>query len=127
MQDKQTVHQLNNDYVQRLRASEVAHQAQKLALSKQRRVRAIRILIGFAVALVLCVWAYGRNLASLHQINQQTTVAQKQLSSAKAEHGQLNQRVKQLHNDDYLTQLIRSKYLYSKDGEIVYNLPSNSK
>ncbi|MDN6712837.1 MAG: septum formation initiator family protein, partial [Lacticaseibacillus paracasei] len=35
----------------------------------------------------------------------------------------LKVQVDQLHNDDYTAKLIREKYLYSKQGEIIFNLP----
>lgn len=127
MQNDRSVHQLNNDYVTRLRASETAHNAQKTQMGQRRRKRALGILLVFAVALVLCLWAYGQNMASLRKINQETTTTNRQLSSSKQKNGQLNQQVKQLHNSDYLTQLIRGKYLYSKNGEVVYNLPKDAK
>ncbi|KRL54974.1 FtsB family cell division protein [Furfurilactobacillus rossiae] len=127
MENGQSVHQLNNDYVKRLRESERQHNQQQHDLSHRRRRRALRIIAVFAVIAVLSFWAYEKNVANLNQINAENAKTSRQLKTATEKNGQLNQQVKQLHNDTYLTQLIRDKYLYSKNGEIVYNLPKNSK
>ncbi|HAT53698.1 MAG TPA: dihydroorotate dehydrogenase [Lactobacillus sp.] len=127
MENGQSVHQLNNDYVKKLRQSEQQRNQQKTELSHRRRNRALRILAVFALIAVLSFWAYEKNMASLNKINQQNATTSRQLKAANTKNGQLTQQVKQLHNDAYLTQLIRDKYLYSKNGEIVYNLPKNSK
>ncbi|MGV0168057.1 FtsB family cell division protein [Furfurilactobacillus sp. WILCCON 0119] len=127
MQDEHSIHQLNNDYVKRLRASEVAHNQTQAQLSRRRRGRMWRILLAFAVAMVLCFWAYGRNVASLKKLNHENAQATTQLQTAKQKNSKLNQQVGQLNNDNYLEKLIRDKYLYTKDGETVYNLPTDAK
>ena len=127
MQRKESVHQLNNDYVRRLKESEAKRHVRLAALSQRRRGRALRILAVFAVALVICLWSYGQNMASLRNIRNQTATTSQQLDTAKKKNGQLTQEVKQLHSNDYLSQLVRGKYLYTKNGEVVYNLPKDAK
>jgi cell division protein DivIC len=39
----------------------------------------------------------------------------------------LKVKVKQMNDEQYLEKLIRSKYLYTKKGETVYNLPNDAK
>ena len=63
------------------------------------------------------------------QYNKYTTASaslektQTQLASAKTTHQNLKQEVKDLGDESYLEKLVREKYMYTKDGEIVFNLP----
>lgn len=85
----------------------------------------MRIGLVFAVfALILGIQLIRTN-ASLHKVNQQVATSERQLTKTKAENTQLDLKVKQLNNQDYVAQLIRSKYYYSKSGETIYSLPGD--
>lgn len=59
------------------------------------------------------------------QLNHQVRIDRVELAKARTQHKQLTWNVKQLHNKDYLEQLIRQKYDYHKPGETVYSLPGD--
>ena len=46
-------------------------------------------------------------------------------AALKAKNADLKEQIKQLNDEDYLRKLIREKYSYSKDNEIIYNLPTD--
>ena len=48
--------------------------------------------------------------------------AQSQLTKQKQKNQQLQRQIKMLHNPEYIQQVIRAKYNYSKKGETIYNL-----
>ena len=77
------------------------------------------------VVTVGCLVQVGRNLWQAHTVKQQTTTAQKKLDKVKKDNSSLKLRVKQLNDDEYLEKLIREKYYYSRDNEMIYNLPDD--
>lgn len=118
------VKRLENDYTRQLDHQQaVQHHTRWLG---RRRMRwALRIGLVFAVfALILGIQLVRTN-ASLHKVNQQVATSERQLTKTKAENTQLDLKVKQLNNQDYVAQLIRSKYYYSKSGETIYSLPGD--
>ncbi len=100
--------------------------AQQLAENRRYRYRVHvrRAKIMYTIILVVTLflgfqlWQSKRTLAKVNQnINQQRIV----LSQKQATGKKLTKEISALHDKDYLTQLIRSKYNYSKKGEIIYN------
>lgn len=115
------VKRLENDYTRQLDHQQ-AVQHHTRWLGRRRMRRALRIGLVFAVfALILGIQLIRTN-ASLHKVNQQVATSERQLTKTKAENTQLDLKVKQLNNQDYVAQLIRSKYYYSKSGETIYSL-----
>lgn len=118
------VKRLENDYTRQLDHQQ-AVQHHTRWLGRRRMRRALRIGLVFAVfALILGIQLIRTN-ASLHKVNQQVAKSERQLTKTKAENTQLDLKVKQLNNQDYVAQLIRSKYYYSKSGETIYSLPGD--
>lgn len=118
------VKRLENDYTRQLDHQQ-AVQHHTRWLGRRRMRRALRIGLVFAVfALILGIQLIRTN-ASLHKVNQQVGTSERQLTKTKAENTQLDLKVKQLNNQDYVAQLIRSKYYYSKSGETIYSLPGD--
>lgn len=62
---------------------------------------------------------------TLGNVNQQIATTNSKLKDVKESNSDLKNRVKQMNNTEYLQKLVRSKYLYSRNGETVYNLPSD--
>ncbi|MGO1970236.1 MAG: FtsB family cell division protein [Levilactobacillus brevis] len=118
------VKRLENDYTRQLDHQQ-AVQHHTRWLGRRRMRRALRVGLVFAVfALILGIQLIRTN-ASLHKVNQQVATSERQLTKTKAENTQLDLKVKQLNNQDYVAQLIRSKYYYSKSGETIYSLPGD--
>ena len=118
------VKRLENDYTRQLDHQQ-AVQHHTRWLGRRRMRRALRIGLVFAVfALILGIQLIRTN-ASLHKVNQHVATSERQLTKTKAENTQLDLKVKQLNNQDYVAQLIRSKYYYSKSGETIYSLPGD--
>lgn len=118
------VKRLENDYTRQLDHQQTVQHHTRW-LGRRRMRRALRIGLVFAVfALILGIQLIRTN-ASLHKVNQQVATSERQLTKTKAENTQLDLKVKQLNNQDYVAQLIRSKYYYSKSGETIYSLPGD--
>lgn len=84
--------------------------------------RTKRILLIFAAVFLILGFQIVQSKRSLTKINGDIATSQKQLTHQKNVGKNLKQQKKQLHDPDYLQQVIRSKYNYTKKGETVYNL-----
>ncbi|MFQ9706436.1 MAG: FtsB family cell division protein [Limosilactobacillus pontis] len=84
--------------------------------------RCERIVAVFAIIFLFLGFQIVRSRHSLTKVNASIRQTQTQLAAQKAKGQKLNQQVKQLHDPEYIQQVIRSKYNYSKKGETVYNL-----
>ncbi|KRL87088.1 FtsB family cell division protein [Ligilactobacillus apodemi] len=124
-QNQKKIRVIDNEYYRQ----KVADKERTTTKNKQlKRHKLIMRTIMFAAIVVLGVGIFqtGRNLWQAHAVKQQTQTAQKNLKKITKENSSLKIRVKQLNNQDYLEKLIREKYYYSKDGETIYNLPTES-
>lgn len=115
---------LNNDFV-------IESQQQAFVAKQQRSTRLVhrrRLLAIFAI-FILCLIFFGvqimRAQNTNRQLQAQVTQQQKALREVQSTKQNLKVQVDQLHDDDYLNKLIRYKYDYSKNGEIIFSLPEN--
>jgi len=118
------IKRLDNDYTRKIQHQQaVKHRTRWLGHRRVRR--AARILVVFAVFAIILGVQLIRTHASLHQVNQQVATSEQTLTKTKTKNADLKQEIKQLNDKDYLAQLIRSKYYYSKSGETIYSLPGD--
>lgn len=86
-------------------------------------------VIGIIFAVIVIV--FGVQIFSAHQTYantvEQIEISKKKLSSQKEIQSDLKLEVNQLHDTNYIEKYIREKYMYSKPGEQIYNLPSDVK
>ena len=123
-EDKQKIKVMDNDFYREKTA------AKKRMVAKNRRYLQHKVIMRLCaviagVVTVVCLVQVGRNLWQAHTVKQQTTTAQKKLDKVKKDNASLKLRVKQLNDDEYLEKLIREKYYYSRDNEMIYNLPDD--
>lgn len=123
-----TVRQSNNQSISPRIAKQISD-AQAANLSRDRfyaychRKRLKRIfLIGTAIILVLLFKLFG-SIVSYHNTRTQLTVVTKKANESQEKVDGLKKQVKKLKDPEFLEQLLRDKYDYSKEGEIIYNLP----
>ncbi len=122
--EETTVRILNNDYYRR----QTSNNGQKLAghFEKKHR-RKMKILLFFAICLtLLCSGQIVKNQLHTRRINAQAQVAQQKLQDQTKQSQGLKLQVKQLKDPAYLQKYIRERYYYSKNHEIIYNLPTDS-
>lgn len=116
---------LNPDFKQTVHKSEKAHQQREAYFAKihARRRKIIRIVtLGI---LIVCGLTVGYRLVQYQLIRNQIADVNVQKARVMNENKKLKGQVSQLHDSDYIQQLIREKYMYTKQGEQVYNLPAN--
>ncbi|MDO4903507.1 MAG: septum formation initiator family protein [Limosilactobacillus sp.] len=108
------VSQLDTPYVKRFSADQKRRQTRK----KRVKIFLSLFLILF-LGLSIAIW---RDRASLAQANDNIAKTQKQLDDQHNKSKELKQKIKLLHNPEYIQQVVRAKYNYTKKGETVYNL-----
>ncbi|GEO74876.1 dihydroorotate dehydrogenase [Levilactobacillus namurensis] len=119
------VERLENDYTRLLDRQHAAAKHRRNWMSRRRAKRALRIIACFAFFILILGVQLVRTNASRHKVDQQVVTSQRQLAKAKHTNADLKAQVKQLNDQDYLGQLIRSKYYYSKSNETIYSLPGD--
>lgn len=100
---------------------------QQMTIDRNRRrqvhIRRCERIIGvFVVIFLLLGFQIYNSKKTLANVNNNISQANTQLAAQKSKGRQLNQEIRLLHDPDYLQQVIRSKYNYSKKGETIYNL-----
>ncbi|WP_125587956.1 FtsB family cell division protein [Companilactobacillus jidongensis] len=88
-----------------------------------------RRLVAIGVMFAIVLFTLGFQIISAHMTYTSTAqsieVSQKKLNKQKATQSDLKVEINQLKDKNYLERYIREKYMYSKPGELVYNLPDN--
>ncbi|WP_125706956.1 FtsB family cell division protein [Companilactobacillus zhongbaensis] len=89
----------------------------------QRRL----IFIGALFAVVILVFGTQiiKSQRDYSQTNQQVELNQAKLKKQQSTQKDLKVQLNQLQDTSYLEKYIRDKYMYTKPGEQVYNLPVN--
>lgn len=86
-------------------------------------------MIGIVFAIILVV--FGVQIFNAHRTYantvEQIEVSKQKLSKQKSTQRDLKLEVSQLNDTNYLEKYIREKYMYSKPGEQIYNLPDDVK
>jgi cell division protein DivIC len=100
--------------------------ADKPKLSHLHKIR-LRILLGILVViLAFGGWQLYHVHTQIQQSQAQVDHAKAQLKSIEDKKQALKVQVDQLHNDDYLAKLVRQKYMVSKSGEVIFELPGTA-
>ncbi|WP_416829584.1 FtsB family cell division protein [Ectobacillus polymachus] len=88
-------------------------------VSKKRLVRRLTLFFALALTVItsLSITFYQQNMAINKQVAETATL-QNEMNSLKDEESKLQEKIRQLNNDDYIAKIARSEYFFSKDGEI---------
>ena len=121
---KNNISQLNNAYTREHTAKKQRAPKSRAHAVHMKRIRNLLILM--VVILGLVGFSVVRTQMTLGETNHAVTKAKANLDKLKANKAALKVQVDQLHNDDYTAKLIREKYLYSKPGEVIFNLPDKA-
>ncbi len=108
-------HYFNHDQLRHLKPN--------LILRRRHRIReTIITVVMLTVVLILGIQLFNahRQAAVLHR---QIHLEQSEIAQKRSEQRRLKLDVKRLNNRDYLKQLVRQRYYYTKSGETIYNLP----
>lgn len=105
-------------------AKQKPHAKPKMSKLHKRRLWVLTALL--AVILAVGGWQLYAVHSQLTTATATVHQAQHTLKQVKAQKHALNVQVDQLHNDDYLAKLVRQKYMVSKSGEVIFQLPGTA-
>ncbi|MEJ6400184.1 FtsB family cell division protein [Nicoliella lavandulae] len=119
---------MKNSNVKRLNNAYTKRHFRKSRWEFMQKPKARRISFVTVIFLLIAV----PFMFTIHKVHRQTADVESQiktskqkLADAKATNQNLKLNVKQLNNSEYVQQLIRDKYYYTKAGETVYSLPND--
>lgn len=116
---KKKVTKIQSDYVQQYDAY--------IDRQKRKKQRLIRRLVVFALVAVIALGSM-----TVYHFNQRTMKADKteeyekmeqKLADLKKEESGLNHEIELLQNEDYVLEIARTNYFFSKEGELIFKLP----
>lgn len=109
------ISQLNTPYARQVSSVKSHHR-------QVHKRRCKRIAAVFLVVFLIFGIQIIQSKRTLAGINGNISQAESQLNKQKQKNQDLTHEIKMLQNPDYLQQVIRAKYNYSKKGETIYNL-----
>lgn len=119
---KENVHMLNNAYTKEQYAK-LYHEQRQLVFRRRR------LTLLFTIAVILFVSAgvaLFKDQMHLRELKTYAQATKEKDQVTKKEKAALEKEVAQLKDEDYVGKLARSRYFYTKDGELVYVLPETS-
>lgn len=84
-------------------------------------------VIGIILILISIYLLTGvvKDVYSMIELKQRSEVASQELEKLKAENAELISQKNKLEDDDYVQSYARGNYMFSKDGEQIFYLPSD--
>lgn len=104
----------------------MARKKQRKRRSPKRARRILFLCTGSIVLIVVLCLAVGSCWAEIISKYQEKKDLEKQLVNLKDQEEELKADVKKMQDPDYVARYAREKYLYSKDGEYVIQLPEDN-
>lgn len=92
-------------------------------LHKRRVIILVTVLVAI---LAIGGWQLYTMHTQIARSTQTVHSAKQSLKKVQQQKHALNVQVDQLHNDDYLEKLVRQKYMVSKSGEVIFQLPGTA-
>ena len=87
------------------------------------RKRAIFFALGSVFVIVAVTFSIGKYWVEIFEKYQEKQELELELTALKEKEEQLQVDAKKLQNPDYVARYAREKYLYSKEGEYILQIP----
>ena len=94
----------------------------KKVIKKARR-RMLFLGVGSIVIIFIMTFTIGKYWIEIFDKYQEKKALDKELTSLKEKEEELKVDANKLQNPDYIARYAREKYLYSKDGEYILQIP----
>lgn len=121
-QEQQGVTPLQNDYT---RAAEIEG-----ARKKAHHIRLYRRLAVFGLVVLLTsiwlgstIYAQSQTISGKEQLHEEKLV---ELEEVQKQQAKLEEQIRLLNDDDYVSKLARKDYFLSDEGEIIFTLPNDA-
>ncbi len=120
---------MNKKVVKLINSYTKKKETEKKVLSDESRVSRKRTLLFGSIMLVIAGILLAIALHQNHQnsyLEEELAVNEEQLDNKITEAKDLEQKIKQLNDDDYIMRIARSEFFLSEEGEIVFNLSDDN-
>ena len=87
------------------------------------RKRAIMLALGSIVVIIAVTFSVGKYWVEIFEKYQEKQELEKELTALKEKGEELQVDANKLQNPDYVARYAREKYLYSKEGEYIIQIP----
>jgi len=87
------------------------------------RKRAIFLALGSIAVIVMVTFSIGRYWVEIFEKYQEKQELEQELTALKEKEEELQVDANKLQNPDYIARYAREKYLYSKEGEYILQIP----
>lgn len=118
-QQKKTVARLNSRYMEKYDAH--------VDRERKKRKRLMRRLILFAIILVVTLGSLAtyhlKQRAVYAEKNEEYTQLQEEYTSLKQKEDYFNEEIELLNDDEYILEIARTNYFFSKKGELIFKVP----
>lgn len=116
---KKTVTRLDSNYIQQYDAY--------IERQRKKKKRLIRRLVLFSIVVMIAfgsMAAYHVKQRTLHaEKKEQYEQAHEKLASLKKEEDNLGEEINLLKDEDYVLEIARTNYFFSKEGELIFKIP----
>ncbi|CAM3097315.1 FtsB family cell division protein [Leuconostoc rapi] len=109
-----------------IRNSEPANMQAKRHYQRAHANREKKILFFGAIFATIFAVQLLISQVKLHTANVTLTATQDRLTAVQKTNADLKVDAKKINDPTYLQQILRDKYGYTKQGELIYNLPSDN-
>ncbi|MFD3448320.1 septum formation initiator family protein [Microbacteriaceae bacterium 4G12] len=114
--------ELRKTYVREENPASVSqHTIQSEDRSRKRLFRRLTFFLAFALTIIVSIAiTFYKQGAVAEERKNEITKLQKEMNSLTAEEKNLKDEITKLNDDDYIAQIARSEYFFSKPGEVIY-------
>ncbi|QAS52724.1 FtsB family cell division protein [Halobacillus litoralis] len=117
-----------SESVARLDSTYMKHYDAYLDRHQRKKKRLIRRLVMFALLVAVVsgsmVMYHMKQQALYSEKHEQYEQLQQQMSALKEEEKGLEQEIELLNDEEYVLQIARTNYFFSKEGEIIFKMPN---
>ncbi|MBH0231829.1 septum formation initiator family protein [Halobacillus yeomjeoni] len=114
--------------VARLDSTYMKHYDAYMERHQRRKKRLVRRLVSFALILTIIAGVMGvyhyQQQSLYSQKHEQYQQLQQDMDALKKEEKDLKQEIELLNNEEYVLQIARTNYFFSKEGEIIFKIPN---
>ncbi|EUJ28803.1 cell division protein [Listeria floridensis FSL S10-1187] len=121
MKNEKTVTRMQNRYIKDRENLHKVRSRHRVALARRLAVLLAVLVIAFAAVFI----TYTKQALLLKNKQAEKVKVEQKLADAKTEERQLKAQISKLHDDEYIAKLARSEYYLSKEGEIIFNTPTD--
>ncbi|MCP3029685.1 septum formation initiator family protein [Halobacillus sp. A5] len=121
MADKSSVTRMDSTYMKNYDA-----QLERHARKKKRLMRRIILFSLLVIIVAGSMVTYHFQQRALHAEKvEEYKQLQAEMDELETEEKNINEEIELLNNEDYVLQIARSNYFFSKDGEIIFKMPND--